>query len=370
MAKTMFDYINSSTELIEENLKKRIALTETMVNEYIKGPYHNITIVASGSSNNAAQCARLYMEKVLKCKVTVISPFEFIHAEHSVASDEMVIAVSQSGYSVNTMEALKFINDKLNRKAIVLTGDLNSDIVSVADMAVDFGVGEETVGYVTKGVIALSLYLMLFALEADKMCKIIGRNEYDTWVREFEKVSGAHEKMIVATKKFYADNIKALTSLQTVYICSVGANMGTAMEGALKVGETIQVPGIAYELEEYIHGPNLQLTPNYTVFFIDGGLASDRTQEIFEATGVITDKTYMLTNKKGLEGKNIINPDFEINELITPLAFLPFFQILSYQITEDTHKWKKHPLMDEMKRLAGAKTLNYESSPLRKDMPQ
>lgn len=46
---------------------------------------------------------------MLKCKVTVISPFEFIHAEHSVASDEMVIAVSQSGYSVNTMEALKFI---------------------------------------------------------------------------------------------------------------------------------------------------------------------------------------------------------------------------------------------------------------------
>ena len=341
MSKTMFDYINSSTELIEENLKKRIALTETMVNEYIKGPYHNITIVASGSSNNAAQCARLYMEKVLKCKVTVISPFEFIHAEHSVASDEMVIAVSQSGYSVNTMEARKFINDELTRKSIVLTGDLNSDIVSVADLAVDFGVGEETVGYVTKGVIALSLYLMLFALEAAKMCKIIGQNEYDTWVREFEKVSGAHEKMIVATKKFYADNIKALTSLQTVYICSVGANMGTAMEGALKVGETI-----------------------------DGGLASDRTQEIFEATGVITDKTYMLTNKKGLEGKNIINPDFEINELITPLAFLPFFQILSYQITEDTHKWKKHPLMDEMKRLAGAKTLNYESSPLRRDMPQ
>lgn len=31
MAKTMFDYINSSTELIEENLKKRIALTETML---------------------------------------------------------------------------------------------------------------------------------------------------------------------------------------------------------------------------------------------------------------------------------------------------------------------------------------------------
>ena len=71
MAKTMFDYINSSTELIEENLKKRIALTETMVNEYIKGPYHNITIVASGSSNNAAQCARLYMEMQSYSYITI-----------------------------------------------------------------------------------------------------------------------------------------------------------------------------------------------------------------------------------------------------------------------------------------------------------
>lgn len=35
----------------------------------------------------------------------------------------------------------------------------------------------------------------------------------------------------------------------------------------------------------------------------------------------------MLTNKKGLEGKNIINPDFEINELITPLAFYHFSNI-------------------------------------------
>ena len=61
MAKTMFDYINSSTELIEENLKKRIALTETMVNEYIKGPYHNITIVASGC---CSVCKTIYGKSV------------------------------------------------------------------------------------------------------------------------------------------------------------------------------------------------------------------------------------------------------------------------------------------------------------------
>ena len=58
--------------------------------------------------------------------------------------------------------------------------------------------------------------------------------------------------------------------------------------------------------------------------------------------------------------------------LIVAIAFIIF--ALNHPeksfLWSNTHKWKKHPLMDEMKRLAGAKTLNYESSPLRKDMPQ
>lgn len=370
MSKTMLDYVMDSTDLIDKNIGRRVDLTESLVKEYIEGGYKNIWIVASGSSHNAAQCARLYMENLLGCTVRVISPFEFIHAEHNVDSDEMIVAISQSGYSTNTMDALKFIHDNLSRKSIVLTGDLSSDIVGVADKAIDFGVGEETVGYVTKGVVLLALYLMLFALESAKISEAITQSEYDMWVEELGGISGAHKKMIEETNRFYEKNIKALTSLQAVYMCSAGANLGTAMEGALKFGETIQVPGFAYELEEYIHGPNLQLNPSYTVFFVDGGLVPERTKQIFEATKVITDKAYFITNEKGVVGDGIVNIGLDLDELITPLAFLPFFQILSYKITEDTHRWSKHPLMNRMKELAGAKTSNYDNSPLRRDMPK
>ena len=51
----------------------------------------------------------------------------------------------------------------------------------------------------------------------------------------------------------------------------MGANLGTACEGALKFGETISIPSFAYETEEYIHDPNIQMTPAYSVFLIDGG---------------------------------------------------------------------------------------------------
>ena len=55
-----------------------------------------------------------------------------------------------------------------------------------------------------------------------------------------------------------------------VYSCGAGANYGTALESALKMGETIHIPSCCYEIEEYIHGPNLQLTPQYNVIFFDG----------------------------------------------------------------------------------------------------
>ena len=54
---------------------------------------------------------------------------------------------------------------------------------------------------------------------------------------------------------------------------------GVALEGALKIGETVHVPSPAYEVEEFIHGPNLQLTPGYTLFFFDAGdAAGERTR--------------------------------------------------------------------------------------------
>ena len=53
-----------------------------------------------------------------------------------------------------------------------------------------------------------------------------------------------------------------------VYSCGAGANYGTALESALKMGETIHIPSCCYEIEEYIHGPNLQLTPQYNVIFL------------------------------------------------------------------------------------------------------
>lgn len=366
--KTMLDYVAEAAAMMRENIGNSRKLTAELTREYLDGDYKNIWIVASGSSHNGAACAKLFIQHCLGCQVKLITPFQFVHAEHGVPDCDMVIAISQSGYSKNTMEALQVIRS-IGRKAIALTGDLESDIKKDADLLIDFGVGVETVGYVTKGVNALALFLMLFSLETAREKHFLDKQGYENLRKELEEVPAIHQRVREAFLPFFEKNIIAFTSMQNAYVCACGANMGTAMEGALKIGETIQVPGVCYELEEYIHGPNLQLTPNYTVFFIDGGCASERVYEIFRCTRIVTDKAMLVTNKKEYEGEGVFCVPFELQEDMTPLCFLPFFQMASYEVTQRLHRWEKHPLQLAMKEKVAAKSANYDKSPLRIDMP-
>lgn len=54
--------------------------------------------------------------------------------------------------------------------------------------------------------------------------------------------------------------------MEKAYLIGAGANYGTALEGAVKIGETVHILAVGYEVDEAIHGPQIQLTPNYNLF--------------------------------------------------------------------------------------------------------
>ena len=106
----------------------------------------------------------------------------------------------------------------------------------------------------------------------------------------------------------------------------MGANLGTACEGALKFGETISIPSFAYETEEYIHDPNIQMTPAYSVFLIDGGEGTRRIHQIYEGTQIVTRNVYLITNSADYkEEPNTFYVECSLPEEITPLCYLPIF---------------------------------------------
>lgn len=355
---TMMTYVEESPAIIFENVKRRKELTAPLMAEYEKGDYGSIWIIASGSSYNGSYCARQFMRRCLKSEVKIVSPFTFLCSEHDFTDRDFVFVVSQSGYSTNSLDALKLIREK-GRASIGITGNISSDMKEYADVLIDYGVGVEKVGYVTKGVTSLALFLMLFALEAAVRKGLMKEENAETVCRDMEKAARIHEQIQTESLKFFEDHYKKFTAMTNAYVCGCGANYGTALEGALKLGETVKIISVAYETEEFIHGPNLQLTPDYTVFFIDGGNSSSRIQTIFKACRQVTDRAFLITNQPGFTGEGVLNIPAEISELLTPLCFLPFFQILAYRTTTELNRWRQHPLLKQMKEAAACKTENY-----------
>lgn len=362
--KTMLDYIASTPEYIRKNVADSARLTGPLVEEYVSGGYQNIWVVASGSSSNGSWCARQFVRKHLGCEMKILAPFTFVNSENNFGPKDLVVVVSQSGYSVNALEAAELIKAR-GRRAIGLTGDLNSDLARLCDVAADWGVGKETVGYVTRGVTTLALFFMLFALEAARRLGRKTPQETEALKAQLTAAAGVHEAVQKAWPAFYAQYYQPLTGMTNAYICGVGANFGTALEGALKIGETVHIPTAAYEPEEYIHGPNLQLTPAYTVFLIDGGVGSGRIRQIFEGTGIVTPKVFLLTNDPACQGERVFHVPGNLPEEITPLGYLPVFQLLSYQVTEDLKGWERHPLVWRMTDAVSAKSPNYVNSPMK-----
>ena len=97
-----------------------------------------------------------------------------------------------------------------------------------------------------------------------------------------------------------------LFSLEKVIIVSDGANMGIAREAALKFQETLKSLSVYYEREEYIHGPNMQLTPAYSVFFIDTNPYHNRMYEVYEATRMVTKNAYYISNKSEMTERRLL----------------------------------------------------------------
>ena len=366
--KTMQDYIASCPEMIRANTAESRQLTEPLVNAFLQGNYRTIVIIACGSSMNASLCARPFLRKMLGVEVKVTAPFTFVTCEHDLRADEFPIVVSQSGYSLNAIEAADVIKAS-GRFCMALTGDLNSDLVKHCDAAADYGVGRETVGFVTRGVTALVLYFILFAIEAGSACGKINAQDAASLKEQLMRCADVNAEVQKNWEAFFEAHHASLSSMKTVFFCGVGANLGSAMEGALKFSETLSLPAFAYEAEEYIHGPNYQMNPDYTVFLIDSPAGGTRIRKIYEGTALVTEHACLITSDPEYTGDRVFRLPCDIMEEMTPLCILPFIQLTAWKLAEEQDSWVKHPLVQKMQKYVSSKSENYINSPFSEDTP-
>lgn len=353
---TMKDYIKQSYNICLNNLKNYEILTKQLVELYNKKKPKNIYFVASGSSYNACISALPFMQLSIDSNINVFTPFSFMCLKTNFDKLDLILVVTQSGISTNAIEVLRKLKSQ-NVVTVCITGNINSEIKEVSDIVIDYGVGEELVGYVTKGVTTLTLFLILFGINLSKKFH---------YLKDVEVAISCLKEVINKSEHFVEKHFKPFSSMYCCYCCGIGNSYGVALEGSLKIGETIHIPSITYEVEEYIHGPNLQLTPKYTVLFFDSNdSASERIKQIYNATKTVTDNTFIITSNKVFKNDfNALYIDKNYLPEFSSFIQLPFIQLISYFVNSSLNSSKQHPLLKEFKKVVSAKTssfINYDN---------
>lgn len=355
----MLDYVRLAHVRMGENLECSSELVKPLVDIFASKPYRAVRIVASGSSRHAADCACDYLQDVLKMQVCVVTPEAFVDFEHEYPQDALTIAISQSGYSTNTLAALDFMRSE-GMDAVALTSNVETPIKAHADVVLDYGVGVESVDFVTLGVQVLVEYLVLFGIYGGQALGICSPDEVARRLSELDEAIQANAAMCKTAESYVRDHLLELSEHVPAMVVGNGPNYGVAEEAALKLSEAIKIPAMHYEGEEFVHGPEMQLVPGYLVFIVDDPRGSERLADIAGALSKVTEKTVLLTmHPKG-------NPyEVEIPQVAPLLAAVPnlvFFQAIAAIVAERLNSWDVHPYLDAVNDQMKVKAEGYEGS--------
>ncbi|MGF2146349.1 SIS domain-containing protein [Vagococcus fluvialis] len=322
---TMLDYIQEE-EMVLKNILNKFELKKNEDFNKIK----NLLILATGSSYNACLAAKVTMEKIANISITIEEPYNFNHYGKISESVDAVLAVSQSGKSTSTIDAIKHMK-KIGILTMALTSNIESPISQV-DHVFDLDMGIETVGFVTKGYSVTVTQLILLSMtiginNGGATDKII-----NYYLEELSSVVQEIPSIINKTNYFFEKNQSIFKLCNRFVAIGYGPNWGTAKEFETKFTETVRKPSQGFELEAYMHGPYLEANHDHVLFFIDTqsvNLSRSNLLENYMRPHV--GKTFVITTETR-ENENVLSLGIGCDELVSQLALVIPMQILSYKI--------------------------------------
>ena len=253
----MFKEIMEQPEAVRKTVSPRlkdgrVCFEELSLSEdYIRG-LKKIFIVACGSSYHVGVVAKYNMERLLRRPVDVMLASEFRYADPLVDQDTLVIIISQSGETLDTMAALRE-SKKLGARILSVVNVVGSSIARESDDVLYTWAGPEIAVATTK---AYSTQLVLLDMLGLYFADIIGsvsKEEYARLAEELQALPTKMEKVLENTEE-----IKYLASryFNHASVFYIGRNLDYALglEGSLKLKEISYIHSEAYASGELKHG--------------------------------------------------------------------------------------------------------------------
>ena len=319
----MLKEINEESEVVK-NILNLYTKNNKIKDIYNIKKYKNIDIVACGSASFAGQIGKYYIEKYANIKTDVYYASEYRYQKNFFTKDTLVILISQSGETADTLAALKLAKENsINTLAIVNRRD--SSIAREADSVIYTEAGIEVAVATTKAYLAQVLILLLLAFKDN--------NKETKLLEDLKLLPNLITKYI--NEYDYSNIANILKDKEHIFYLGRGIDYYLSMEGSLKLKEISYIHSEAFQAGELKHGSISLIDKDFgVVSVVTDKTISDKTISNLKEVSARGAKIVTITNIKdnNFADYTILVEDYD--EILNPLLVIVPMQMLAYNVAK------------------------------------
>lgn len=318
--------------LVEEGIIKMAGIWDNLerLNQAQK-----ITIIACGTSWHAGLIGEYLIEEFARIPVEVEYASEFRYRNPIISEKDIVIAISQSGETADTMAAIKMAKEK-GAFVYGICNVVDSSISRVTDAGSYTHAGPEIGVASTKAFTAQLTVLSLIALKLGKHNGHLSNQEFMRLITELDAIPQKVQEVLDTTHEITKEIAKHFVDSTNFLYLGRGYNFPAALEGALKLKEISYIHAEGYPAAEMKHGPIALIDENMPIVIIAPKQGHydkivSNVQEIKARKGQVI----ALVNKGDTQVSSVADYVIEFpetSECFSPIIASVPLQLLSYYI--------------------------------------
>ncbi|WP_295774370.1 glutamine--fructose-6-phosphate transaminase (isomerizing) [uncultured Microbacterium sp.] len=226
-----------------------------------------IVVIACGTAAYAGQTGKYALEQWTRIPVDVELAHEFRYRDPVIGADTLVVSISQSGETMDTLMAVKYAREQ-GAKTLSICNTQGATIPRESDAVIYTHAGPEVAVASTKAFVAQITALYLLALHVARLRGTIPVAEQATHVRELEAIPAKIQRVLAEEQAHIEQFSRWMADTQSVLFLGRHVGYPIALEGALKLKEISYIHAEGFAAGELKHGPIALIEPGQPVFVI------------------------------------------------------------------------------------------------------
>lgn len=313
-----------------------IVLDEVKLTKEHLRKLNRIQVIACGTSLHAAMVGKYIIESFCGIPVDVEASSEYIYRKTVTDEHTLVIGVSQSGETADTLTAIKQAKSK-GSHVLIITNRPDSTMAREADSLIPVSAGIEVSVAATKSYIAQLTSFYLLALYMAEIKESMPTKELNDIKAEMLVLPQKIEQILAHKEGIQSCARKYANTRDFIYIAR-GINYPTALEGALKLKEISYINATGYPAGELKHGPIAMLDETMPVLSIlMQGSVFEKLLSNSEEAKARNARMVALTNSSDPKLDDLFDCIIkvpEVHEFLSPIIATIPLQLIAYYIAE------------------------------------